>query len=405
MALERTRWDIVGLALTAGYIVGLQVGKVPPALPMLQDELDLPRVAAGLVASSFYGIGAVFGVLGGLLADRLGPTRLIVAGSMVMAIGSLAGGFAESGALLLATRLMEGFGFLALTVAAPKLIGAATLAGVRNFALGIWGTYMPVGMALSMVIATLLLGSIGWRGLWFVNSGIILLFVFVFAWGASPRRWRTPAVTGGAFDSAGVRATLVRPGPWLFGACFVLFSIQWLALMAWLPTFLMETQGRSLAGAALLAALVVFGTAIGSVAGGWLMHRQVARWLLIGIAYVVMGICAALIFAPFMPAGVKMPLAVSFALVGGLLPAACLAGAAAHAPGQAQVAMASGFVVQGAALGSVLGPPALAAVTDAFGGWEAAWWTMLVCPGIGLVAAVALRGTERRLTRIAKTAP
>ena len=405
MALERTRWDIVGLALTAGYIVGLQVGKVPPALPMLQDELDLPRVAAGLVASSFYGIGAVVGVLGGLLADRLGPTRLIVAGSMVMAIGSLAGGFAESGALLLATRLMEGFGFLALTVAAPKLISAATLAGVRNFALGIWGTYMPVGMALSMVIATLLLGSIGWRGLWFVNSGIILLFVFVFAWGASPRRWRTPAVTGGAFDSAGVRATLVRPGPWLFGACFVLFSIQWLALMAWLPTFLMETQGRSLAGAALLAALVVFGTAIGSVAGGWLMHRQVARWLLIGIAYVVMGICAALIFAPFMPAGVKMPLAVSFALVGGLLPAACLAGAAAHAPGQAQVAMASGFVVQGAALGSVLGPPALAAVTDAFGGWEAAWWTMLVCPGIGLVAAVALRGAERRLTRIAKNAP
>ena len=405
MALERTRWDIVGLALAAGYIVGLQVGKVPPALPMLQDELGLPRVAAGLVASSFYGIGAVFGVLGGLLTDRLGPTRLIVAGSMVMAIGSLAGGFAESGPLLLATRLMEGFGFLALSVAAPKLIGAATLPGERNFALGIWGTYIPVGMALSMVIATLLLGSIGWRGLWFVNSGIILLFVLVFAWGASPRRWRTPAVTGGAFDSAGVRATLVRPGLWLFGACFVLFSIQWLALMAWLPTFLMETQGRSLAGAALLAALVVFGTAIGSVAGGWLMHRQVARWLLIGIAYVVMGVCATLIFAPFMPAGVKIPLAVSFALVGGMLPAACLAGAAAHAPGQAQVAMASGFVVQGAALGSVLGPPVLAAVTDAFGGWEAAWWTMLVCPGIGLVAAIALRGAERRLTRIAKAAP
>ena len=180
----------------------------------------------------------------------------------------------------------------------------------------------------------------------------------------------------------------------------MLFSIHWLALMTWLPTFLIETQGRSLTGTALLAALVVVSTAIGSVAGGWLMHRQAARWLLIGIAYVVMGVCATLIFAPFMPAGVKMPLAVTFALVGGMLPAACLAGAAAHAPAQAQVAMASGFVVQGAALGSVLGPPALAAVTDGFGGWEEAWWTMLVCPGIGLLAAVALRGAERRLTQI-----
>ena len=55
MALDRTRRDIVGLALTAGYIVGLQVGKVPPALPVLQEELAMARVSAGLVASSFYG--------------------------------------------------------------------------------------------------------------------------------------------------------------------------------------------------------------------------------------------------------------------------------------------------------------------------------------------------------------
>ena len=35
MSLNRTRWDMVSLALAAGYIVGLQVGKVPPALPLL----------------------------------------------------------------------------------------------------------------------------------------------------------------------------------------------------------------------------------------------------------------------------------------------------------------------------------------------------------------------------------
>ena len=270
--------------------------------------------------------------------------------------------------------------------------------------MGMWGTYMPVGMALSMVIATWTLGSIGWRGLWFVNAGIVLLFVFVFAWGASPRRWHSPAVTGGAFDGEGARATLARPGPWLFGACFVLFSIQWLALMAWLPTFMIETQGHSLTEAARLAALVVLSTAVGSVAGGWFMHRRIARWLLIAIAYVVMGVCGALVFAPFVPAGIKIPLGTAFALVGGMLPAACLAGAAAHAPGQAQVAMASGFVVQGAALGSVLGPPVLAAVTIMFGGWDAAWWTMTVCPGIGLAATIALRRAERRLTQSARTA-
>ena len=301
MALDRTRWDIVGLALTAGYIVGMQVGKVPPALPMLQEELAVPRVSAGLVASSFYGIGAVFGVLGGLLADRLGPVRLVVAGGVVMAMAGRVGGIAGDGALLLATRIVEGFGFLALTVSAPKLISAATRPDVRSFALGLWGTYMPVGMALSMVLATLLLDTIGWRGLWFVNAGLIVLFVFAFVWGASPRRWRMPDPKAGTFDEGGVRATLARPGPWLFGACFVLFSIQWLALMTWLPTFLIETQGRTLAGAALVSALVVFTTAIGAAGGAWFMHRRVVRWLLIGVAYVAMGVCSALIFAPLTP--------------------------------------------------------------------------------------------------------
>ena len=55
-------------------------------------------------------------------------------------------------------------------------------------------------------------------------------------------------------------------------------------------------------------------------------------------------------------------------------------------------------MVQGAALGSVLGPPVLAAVTGAFGTWEAAWWMMLVCPGLGLAVAVAVKGAEERLT-------
>ncbi len=404
MTPERTRWDIVVLALAAGYVVGLQVGKVPPALPMLESEFDLPRVLAGFVASSFYCVAAVFGVLGGLLVDRMGPRRLVFAGSSLMALGSLIGGFAETGTLLLATRFLEGFGFVTLTAAAPKIIVASTRAEVRSLAFGFWGTYMPVGMTTSLVIATLFLDSISWRGLWFLNAGIILLFALTFAWGTAPRRWSGPETFEKAAGRSGVRATLTRPGPWLFGASFVLFSIQWLALIAWLPTFLIETQGRTLAGAALFTAFVVCFTALGSVAGAWLMHRQFARWLLIGIAYVVMGVSGALVFAPFTPADAKIPLAACFALMGGMLPAACLAGAAAHAPSQAQVATSSGFVVQGAALGSVLGPPMLAGVMHVFGGWETAWWTMLACPSLGLAIVALLRGAEARLARTAGTA-
>ncbi|MCY4564099.1 MAG: hypothetical protein OXE40_06400 [Gammaproteobacteria bacterium] len=183
----------------------------------------------------------------------------------------------------------------------------------------------------------------------------------------------------------------------------MLFSIQWLALMAWLPTFLIETQNRSLGAAALFTALIVSFTALGAVTGASLMHRGATRWLLIGIAYVAMGVCAAVLFAPFTPDTAKIGLALCFALRCGLLPAACLEGGAALAPNQEQVATASGFVAQGAALGSVLGPPLLAAVTEAVGDWASAWVVMLICPSIGLAAVIAVRRADVRLAQVSST--
>ena len=400
MSSARTRWDIVALAFTAGYMVGMQVGKVPPALPMLEAELALPRVIAGLIASSFYGLGAVLGVAGGVIVDRAGIGRMVFVGGAVMACASLAGGFAENGAQLLAARIVEGFGFATLTVAGPKMLVAATDTGVRRFVLGVWGTYMPVGIALSLVIATVLLETVGWRGLWFINTGLILLFLVAFAWVAAPGRWQMPAA-GSTFDRAGVRATLARPGPWLFGIAFAIFAVQWQALMAWLPTFLIETQGRSVEAAALFTALFVLATTVGSVASAWLLQRGVARWLLLGLTFTGMGVCAATLFAPFTPVAAKIPLAVCFALAGGPLPAVCFEGGIAHAPSQAQVAMAGGFVAQGAALGAVLGPPLLAAVTEALGGWDAAWWTMLVWSSLGMAVVVGVWRADARLGRLA----
>ncbi|MDE0097975.1 MAG: MFS transporter [Gammaproteobacteria bacterium] len=194
-----------------------------------------------------------------------------------------------------------------------------------------------------------------------------------------------------------MRATLARPGLWLFGACFVLFSIQWLALMAWLPTFLIEIQGRSPAGSALVTALIVAFTALGSIGAALLMHRGAARGMLIAIACGVMGLSAALLFAPLTPESAKIPLALCFTLIGGLLPAACLEGGAAHAPSRNQVAMASGFVAQGAALGSVIGPPLLAVAMNSVGDWSSAWWMMLICPGLGLLIAIAVLRADARL--------
>ena len=392
-----TRWDIVAAAVIAGVVAGLQVGKAPAALPAIRADLGLDLVTAGWVTSLYYAVGAILGVVIGMMADRLGPRRLALVGLALLGVGSLFGGLISSGGLLLASRFVEGVGFVGITVAAPKIIAVAARPGDRGLALGIWGIYMPLGMAIAMVVTPLLLQGLGWRGLWLANAAAIAVFAVALTWSLRPRRWPARFDAGGGFDWGGARATLGRPGPWLFGGCFVLYTLQWFAIMAWLPTFLIETQGRSAASAALYAALVVFMNVFGNLAAAWLMHRGAARWLLILVAYLVMGVTAAGIFAEFVGPQWKIPLALIFSGVGGLLPASVLAGAPAHAPGRSQVAMASGFVVQGAACGSLLGPPALAAMVGVFGGWQSSWWVMLLFPGLGLMLTIWLRAAEHKL--------
>ena len=390
-----TRWDIVLMALGAGILAGFQVGKVPPALPVLRESLGLDLVTAGWLTSIYYAIGAVVAVAVGLLSDRAGPRRLMLAGVAFLGLGSLMGGLVSGSAWILVARFIEGFGFVGVTVTAPKLIASAARPRDYGLAFGIWGAYMPLGMAIAMLIAPALLDAIGWRGFWLVSAGLVALFMAALGWSLHPRRW--PVAFGAeATDWRGVGETLVRAALWLFGLSFALYTLQWFAITAWLPTFLIETQGRSTAGAAIWGAMVVLANAFGNFAAAWLMHRRAPRWALVGIAFCAMGGSSAGIFLSGTPGDLKIVLAFVFSAVGGLLPAAAIAGAAAHAPRAAFVAMASGFVVQGAAIGSLLGPPVMAAAVEGLGGWAASWWVMLAVSGAGLGLVAGLIATDCR---------
>ena len=392
-----TRWDIVLMALGAGIFAGFQVGKVPPALPVLRASLDLDLVTAGWLTSIYYAIGAAVAVAVGLLSDRAGPRRLMLAGVAFLGVGSLLGGLVSGSGWLLFARFIEGFGFVGVTVTAPKLIAVAARSRDHGLAFGIWGAYMPIGMAIAMLIAPALLDAVGWRGFWLVSAALVALFGAALAWSLHPRRWPA-AFAAEALDWSGVGSTLARAALWLFGLCFALYTLQWFAIMTWLPTFLIETQGRSAAGAATWGAMVVLVNALGNFAAAWLMHLRAPRWVLIGVAFCAMGGASAGIFLSGTPGDLKIVLAFVFSAVGGLLPAAAIAGAAAHAPRAAFIAMASGFVVQGAAIGSLLGPPVMATAVEGLGGWAASWWVMLAVStaGLGLVAGLVVAERKPR---------
>ena len=384
-----TRWCIVALAILAGVIGAMQVGKAPPAIPIIQADLGIGRITAGWVMSIFLAASAVLGPFAGVVGDRIGHRRFMLAGLLLTLVGGVIGGLAPDGPALLIARLIEGFGFLAIVIAAPSLIVEVTAERDLRMAIGAWGAYMPAGIALMLLLAPLLLASVGWRGMWYANAAALGVFLLVFA--AATRGVGASAAAGTSL--ADIRIALSRLGPWLLAGCFAAFSLQYLGVVSWLPSFFMEEMGRSSTVAAVIVAIIVIFNALGNVIAGWLL-QWIRRSTLIAATSAAMGILSLVIFANGVPEWIVIGLAAGYSLIGGFIPAAALTAVPVYAPSAAQIGATNGIVVQGANLGSLIGPPAVAAVVAAVGGWETSAWFLVIMAAVCLALALMLRPTE-----------
>ena len=393
---ENTRWDIVTMAILAGVVCGVQIGKVPPALPTLRTELGIGFVTAGWIASLITVCGAALGAMAGLLIDRTGPRRLISFCLAILVVGGSVGALADSGMMILFSRFIEGIGLVGTTVAAPAVIRSACVPTERNLALGLWGAYLPAGMAIGLLTAPWALETVGWRGFWWICAGVSAGFAVLLALGLTPRNWPAGGVLNGNTTHTPVIQLLNRPGPWLFAICFSFYALMFFAITVWLPTYLIEVAGWNLAEAAVGGAVVVIANVFGNVLAAALMHRGMARWKLLVVSYLAYIVGSWFVFAAMAPDVGRLPAGVVLIAIGGLLPAACMAGGAAHARDHLEVATLSGLVVQGANTGSLLGAPVMAIAVGLLGGWEHAYWVMTIFGSLGILLTVLLlRPVER----------
>jgi MFS family permease len=374
----------------------MHMGKAPPALPALREELGLSLVDAGWVVSLFNVTGGLLGLLAGTVGDRFGTRRVVTGGLVALALGSLSGALADGPLLLLAGRFLEGLGFIAVAVTTPGLILAATRSGDLRLALGAWSTYMPAGSALAMVLAPLLLDGVGWRGVWSAAAALALLWALL-VWLRVPPDPPAHQRLDSASLVRNVTLTVARPGPWLLALAFGAYTVQWVSLMVWLPTFLIEQRALGIGLASVLTALVVACNVPGNLFGGWLLHRHLARWKLLVLSGVGMMACMTVIFAAALPDTLRYLACLLFSCFGGMLPAAVLSGAPVVAPSRAQLATTNGLLIQGSNVGQMIGPPTAALLVTLSGDWGSVFWLLQAAAFAVLVLALVYRAVERRL--------
>lgn len=395
-AAPRTSWPIVGLAVGAGVLGAFQIGKVPVALGSLRLDLGLGLVAAGWVISLFNLVGVFGGAPMGAAVGRFGDRRVAAAGLAVFALAGLMGALALNPAIMLLSRLFEGLGFLMVQVAAPALIQRYALPRDQRLAFGLWGAYMGTGQAIVMLGAPALLAAGGWRVLWLANVALLVVFAAVLLIATRRPGVRLPPTrrAGASGLWRDMRDTLLSPGPVAIALCFGLYAGNYLIVVGFLPTILVEELRVGGGTAAVLTAIAVLANAGGNVAGGVLLHKGVARWKLLVTAQLVMGICGFGIFAEGLPLTLRFALCLVFMGVGGILPASALGSATRLAPAPHLVPATNGVIVQGAALGQVIGPPFAAAVAAAVGGWTWSPVILAAFAAVGLGLALYIRALE-----------
>jgi len=393
----RGRLEPALVVILGGVVAALHVGKLPPAIVTLQQALGLTLVQAGFLLSLVQLAGMSLGVAFGVLADGLGLKRSMVSGLVWLALVSALGGAASEVPLLMLLRAAEGFGFLLVVLPAPGLVRRLVAPGRVSVMLGIWSAYMPLATALALLVGPLFIAALGWRAWWWclaaTSLGMALwLDRVVPAEARHPQA--APASTGmGLAWTTRLRRTLAAPGPWLVALTFSMYSGQWLAVVGFLPS-IYSAAGLPAALTGVLTALAAGANIIGNLAGGRLIHRGWPAPRLLRIGFVAMALAAALAFAGApgqgAPAWLRYLAVLLFSMLGGLVPATLFSLAVRLAPGEAMLGSTVGWVQQWSAFGQFAGPPLVAWVASAAGGWQFTWAVSAACCAAGLALSVPI---------------
>ncbi|HEX6020235.1 MAG TPA: MFS transporter [Burkholderiaceae bacterium] len=387
------------VVILGGVAAALHVGKLPPAIPALQQALGLSLLQAAFLLSMVQGAGMCAGVAFGALADSLGLKRSMLVGLSVLVVASALGGASDDVTLLLVLRAAEGFGFLLTVLPAPGLVRRLVPPERMSLMLGVWGAYMPLATASALLIGPLWIGALGWRSWWWLLAAASAAMAWwlaraVPAAATAPTTAAAPAATAQPRFGSRLLQTLGARGPWLAAASFAVYSGQWLAVIGFLPSIYTQA-GVSGAATGVLTALAAAVNMIGNIASGRLLHGGAKTTTLLTVGFVTMGVATALAFAggahgEGLPAWLRYVAVLAFSSVGGLVPATLFAVGVRVAPSEHTLSTTLGWMQQWSAFGQFVGPPLVAWVAGIVGGWQLTWLVTGAASLIGLALTAAI---------------
>ncbi len=173
---QEKRWLALVLLCSAQFVVVLDASIVNVALPSIGEALSFSQENLPWVVNAYVLTFGGFLLLGGRTADLLGRRRVFMAGLMLVAVASLAAGFAVNEGQLIVARAAQGLGAAIISPAALSIVTTIFKDGSeRNKALGVWGAVAGSGGAAGVLLGGILTDGLGWEWVLWVNVPVALI--------------------------------------------------------------------------------------------------------------------------------------------------------------------------------------------------------------------------------------
>jgi len=164
---------ILALASVAQLMLVVDDTIVNVALPTVGEELGFSEASLSWVVNAYFLTFGGFLLIGGRIADRIGPRRAFAAALAAFALASAVCGAAWDDTVLVLARGVQGIAAALLSPAALALIlGSHPEGPERARALAVWTSLLGVGAATGLLAGGALTELLDWRWVFFVNLPI-----------------------------------------------------------------------------------------------------------------------------------------------------------------------------------------------------------------------------------------
>ncbi|MDP2169400.1 MAG: MFS transporter [Rhodocyclaceae bacterium] len=378
---------LVGMAHATSHVFHLLL---PPLFPLLMVDFGFGYTEAGFLMTVFFVISGTGQAFAGILVDRYGARRTLMAGVGLMAVSGLALAAAANYPMLLLAVVLAGLGNSIFHPADFSLLNQKVSPPRLGYAFSVHGLSGNLGWVIGVTLSGMALAWGSWRGAGVAAVLLALLSMVTLLWARPLLDDERPKVGAGATAPGRSFAFLNTPVIWLAFAFFLLITAAFAGLQSFSAPVLGGIYGISLAAAVAGLTGYLLGSAAGMVVGGFVAARVQTHDRTVGMALVGAALFATALATGLPPAWSVVPLMVGIGVGVGisgpsrdLLVRRIATNSLAGGNASPAFGRVYGFVYSGLDVGMALGPLAFGALLDA-GGMDG------VLPGVALLQIMAV---------------